>query len=118
MKHVLIALILTAGAATAEEFQPVTDREEFMALLGGRNLSNRLYGIKLAVGDDGTITGTGAGSDVSGAWQWADGYFCRELLWGDDPIAFNCQLVESRNGNEMRFSVDRGAGDSASFMLR
>ena len=33
-------------------------------------------------------------------------------------IAYNCQLVEARDGEVMRFTVDRGKGDSASFRLR
>jgi len=37
--------------------------------------------------------------------------------WGGYPIDYNCQLVEVRGG-AMRFTVDRGAGDSATFNLR
>jgi hypothetical protein len=33
-------------------------------------------------------------------------------------IPYNCQLVEERGGEVMRFTVDRGTGDSASFRLR
>ena len=119
MKKIAILLALFAStAAAANEFRPVTDKGEFMAYLTDKNLSNRLYGINLSVGSDGTIAGTGAGWQVTGTWTWQDGYFCREMAWGGDPIPYNCQLVEVRNGNEMRFTTDQGAGDSASFMLR
>lgn len=114
---VFLATMGSPSVAKAE-YRPVTSKAEFLSLMGQRNLSNRLYGINLKVSSDGQIVGTGAGWEVTGSWDWQDGYFCREMNWGGDPIPYNCQLVEIRNGNEMRFTVDQGAGDSASFMLR
>ena len=113
-----LLLIVTATTAAADDYRKVSERSEFMTLLSGKNLSNRLYGVNLAVGDNGQISGTGAGWDITGSWSWEDGFFCREMNWGGDPIPYNCQLVEVRNGNEMRFTVDQGAGDAASFKLR
>ena len=119
MRIGMTALAIVAGgtAAAAQDFVPVTERDTFLQLLGDKNLSNRLYGVNLKVLPDGTITGTGAGWDVTGTWSWQDGFFCREMTWGGDPIPYNCQLVES-NGPDMRFTTDQGAGDSASFRLR
>lgn len=111
------AVLITTGSAAAADFQPVTDRDTFLQLLGDKNLSNRLYGISLKVSADGTIAGTGAGWEVTGTWSWQDGFFCREMNWGGDPIPYNCQLVET-NGPDMRFTTDQGTGDSASFRLR
>ena len=121
MKSALAALIIllgTASAGMANTFQPITDKQTFLTLLDGKNLSNRLYGVNLSVTSDGKITGKGAAWPITGSWTWENGYFCRAMDWGGDPIPYNCQLVEVRNGNEMRFTVDQGAGDSASFMLR
>ena len=121
MKRAIFALIVSCGTATsvaANTFQPVTERDAFLALLDGKNLSNRLYGVNLSVTADGQIAGKGAAWPITGSWTWENGYFCRAMDWGGDPIPYNCQLVEVRNGNEMRFTVDQGAGDSASFMLR
>ena len=114
---VAVAILAAGSAAAAQDYQPVKDRDTFLQLLGDKNLSNRLYGVNLNVAPDGTITGTGAGWDVTGTWWWQDGFFCREMTWGGDPIPYNCQLVES-NGPDMRFTTDQGAGDSASFRLR
>ena len=113
----LVAACMMATAASAQSYQPITDRDTFLQVMGDKNLSNRLYGVNLKVTPDGMITGTGAGWDVTGTWAWQDGFFCREMDWGGDPIPYNCQLVET-NGQDMRFTTDQGAGDSASFRLR
>lgn len=112
-----IALSMTTGAASAQSYQTVKDRQSFLQIMGDKRLSNRLYGVNLRVTSDGAINGTGAGWDVTGTWSWQGGYFCREMSWGGDPIPYNCQLVET-NGRDLRFTTDQGAGDSASFRLR
>jgi hypothetical protein len=38
--------------------------------------------------------------------------------WSGYPIPLNCQLVEAKGDEEIRFTVDKGEGDSASFKLR
>ncbi|UWQ99148.1 dihydrodipicolinate reductase [Rhodobacteraceae bacterium S2214] len=116
-KTAAIAFVLSATAATAQGYQAISDKATFLATLGGKNLSNRLYGVNLAVSPAGQIAGTGAGWEITGTWSWQNGYFCREMNWGGDVIPYNCQLVEF-NGQEMRFTTDQGAGDSASFKLR
>lgn len=120
MKNAVFACLLAvipAGAAVAQDYRPVTDQSEFLSLISGKNLTNRLYGVNLSVSPNGTIAGKGAAWDITGTWSWQNGYFCREMTWGGDPIPYNCQLVEVA-GNDMRFTVDQGAGDSASFRLR
>ena len=117
LKTATLALTITGTAATAQGYEPIADEGTFLSLLGDRNLSNRLYGVNLAVAPSGQIAGTGAGWDITGTWSWQNGYFCREMEWGGDPIPYNCQLVEF-NGQDMRFTTDQGAGDSASFRLR
>lgn len=112
-----IGLGLT-GTVVAADYRPVSDETEFLSFLNEKNLSNRLYGLTLVVAPEGVITGRAAGYDITGTWNWQDGFFCREMNWGGQEIPYNCQLVEIRNGNEMRFTVDQGAGDSASFKLR
>jgi len=111
------AALGAAAPAAAQGYQPIMDRATFLQSLGDKNLSNRLYGVNLRVTGDGAISGTGAGWDITGTWSWQDRYFCREMNWGGDPIPYNCQLVEF-DGQDMRFTTDQGAGDSASFRLR
>lgn len=117
LKTAVVVSALTASSVAAQSYQAVNDKAAFLAALGNKNLSNRLYGVNLAVTSNGQIAGSGAGWDIIGTWSWQNGFFCREMSWGGDPIPYNCQLVEY-NGQEMRFTTDQGAGDSASFRLR
>lgn len=117
MIRIILAAVLTLAPLSAHALDRITDEGACLALIAGKSLSNRLYGITLQVTPEGEIAGDALGWDVSGAWRWTDGYFCREMAWGGDPIPYNCQLVEA-SGNEVRFTSDQGSGASASFKLR
>lgn len=101
----------------AQDYAPVRDRDTFLQLVEGRELRLGSFGVGLKVLPDGRITGSALGWAITGSWAWRDGYFCREMDWSGKEIPYNCQLVEAR-GEELRFTVDRGAGDSAAFRLR
>lgn len=119
MLRSFLFLIWVFGAvpALADDFRRIETRAEFLAALGDRTLHFSLFGVRLDVRPDGSIQGSALGSGVTGTWRWQDGYFCREMDWSGTPVPHNCQLVEKR-GDELRFTVDRGAGDSARFALR
>jgi len=120
MKRKLLALLcaLAATPAAAESYVPVMDKDTFVSLIEGRQLRHGFYPITLTVSENGQIEGRAIGWDITGSWDWQDGYFCRDLIWGGDPLGYNCQLVEVRNDGRMRFTVDRGAGNSAAFRLQ
>ena len=120
MSRKSIALVVSAIAFTvpqmaAAELKRVESRSEFVSLVQGKTLSRPL--VRLSVGPDGTIAGRGASWDVTGSWSWENGFFCRDLNWGGDELGYNCQEVRA-NGSQVRFTSDRGAGDSADFRLR
>jgi hypothetical protein len=46
-----------------------------------------------------------------------NGYFCRDLFFGEDDLGFNCQLVQV-NGETLRFTSDQGQGIYADLTLR
>lgn len=120
MRHFFMTLALSLGAvlpAAADDYRPVSDKTEFLSLIEGRELRLALFGIRIEVLEDGRIEGRALGWDLTGSWDWRDGFFCREMDWGGSPIPANCQLVEARGNDHLRFTVDRGAGDSASFKL-
>ncbi len=119
MRHVLPAAIVASTISLtpvfAESFQRVTDRDSFVQLTKNRALTR--FGIKVQVTSDGGIIGQAFGRDVTGDWSWSDGYFCRDLyLAGRELDLDNCQTVEVR-GDILRFTSDRGTGDSANLEL-
>ncbi len=128
MKRLLGSLAFCAAAATpglasddatgpdvARGFAVVASQDQFLTLVQGRELTR--LGIRLSVSADGDIAGRGFGQPVTGAWAWSDGYFCRDLFYGDQDLGPNCQLV-TINGETIRFTSDRGTGIFADFRLR
>lgn len=109
-----IAVAVLAGPVRAE-FVTITDETQFRAAVTGKVLTRPL--IRLEVLPQGEIRGTGGPRDVSGRWAWRDGFFCRDLVWGQRDIGYNCQEVAIKAG-KIRFTSDRGAGQSADFRLR
>ena len=103
-----------AGQVSASE-TIITNRSDFENLVIEKKLKRFL--ISLSVGSDGKIKGSAAGRNVTGDWDWIDGFFCRTLLWGARELKYNCQLV-TFDGKRLRFTSDRGKGQSASFALR
>ena len=117
-KAIAFAITAVLGtSAAAQNFTPVQDRAQFVDLVSGKDLRLALYGITLNVSANGQISGQAVGAPVTGNWSWEGGFFCRDMDWGDRNIGYNCQLVEV-GGNQMRFTVDRGAGQSAVFTIR
>ena len=103
-----------AGQVSASE-TIITNRSDFENLVIEKKLKRFL--ISLSVGSDGKIKGSAAGRNVTGDWDWIDGFFCRNLIWGARELKYNCQLV-TFDGKRLRFTSDRGKGQSASFALR
>jgi hypothetical protein len=79
-----MAFIASAETAAAEAFNVVSSRDSFVSLIEGREL--RRFGIRLTVTPDGTIQGRAFGTPVTGQWNWNDGYFCRDLFYGEDDL--------------------------------
>ena len=112
----LLALAVSAVPAAAEQFRAIKDQQAFVQTIEGKALTR--FGIQLSVTPSGAIQGDAFGRSVTGQWQWSnDGYFCRDLFWGERDLGPNCQLV-ALNGNTIRFYADRGDGIYADFRLR
>jgi len=110
----LLAVPMTTPAS-ADTFAQVSDKQTFVSLVNGRKLTR--LGIKLDVTPDGQIKGNAFGRDVTGAWTWKSGYFCRDLYWGKRDLGPNCQAVKVQ-GNTVRFISDQGTGQFADLVLR
>ena len=123
MRHstVLMALLLAPVfyldpmSAAAQTNQWISKENEFINLIDGKTLNRFL--IKLSVGKDGTISGTGAGIDVKGNWYWQGDYFCRSLFWGEQNLGSDCQKVELIN-QKLFFTADQGSGATAGFTIK
>jgi hypothetical protein len=119
MRALVLAGFLTFPLpAAADGFEPVKDKDRFLNLVQNRELRIGLYDLSINVLPDGRIAGSALGWDITGEWAWKDGYFCRKMDWSGTPISYNCQLVEAQGAEKLRFTVDQGQGDSATFRLR
>ena len=110
-----IVSLLVAPLAAQADFAQLSERDRFVSLVEGRDLTR--FGIRVEVTPDGQIKGRAFGRPVTGAWRWAEGYFCRDLYWGNMELGANCQAVR-KNGNTVRFISDRGTGRHADLYLR
>lgn len=111
----IVAGLLQFGEARAEEFRTVSDSDTFINVVKDRELTR--FGIKLAVLPTGEIRGSAFGQQVTGAWRWDDGFFCRDLYFGNQDLGPNCQVVQV-NGEVVRFIADQGQGEYADLRLR
>ena len=107
------AAVLVAGPALAD-LTKVNSQSDFVRLVAGKTLSRPL--VRIEVGQDGSISGKGVSWEITGDWTWRGGYFCRNLYWGGDELGYNCQEIKVKDGR-IRFTSDRGAGDSAEFRI-
>ena len=119
MRHLFVALLTVTFAlplaAAADGFSRVDQRDTFVSLIEGRDLTR--FGIKLKVTNDGRIVGRAFGRSVTGAWRWQSGYFCRDLYWGKQDLGPNCQAVKVQ-GQTVRFISDQGTGQFADLVLK
>ncbi|MFY9212782.1 MAG: dihydrodipicolinate reductase [Aestuariivita sp.] len=108
------AFAFMAGPVLAD-FAKIADENQFKQVVGGKTLTRPF--VELEVSPTGEISGMGARWEVTGKWAWQDGYFCRDLDWGGTDLGYNCQEVRI-NQDRIRFTSDRGQGQSAIFRLR
>lgn len=109
-------IVATAAASAASaEMTKVNSQKDFVCLVAGKKLTRPF--VKIEVAQDGNITGKGVTWEITGDWTWKDGYFCRNLFWGGDTLGYNCQEIKVKDGL-VRFTSDRGEGDSAEFKMK
>lgn len=62
MRHLILTLTLILTPAMALAYERVSDQQSFVALISGKTLSNRLYGVSLNVSANGSIAGKVSGA--------------------------------------------------------
>lgn len=115
LTSLVCAALIAASPAIADGFDNVQSRDTFVSLISNKKLTR--FGINLVVTPSGQIAGRAFGRDVSGAWRWNGGYFCRDLYWGDRDLGANCQAVKI-DGRTIRFVSDKGSGQYADLTLQ
>ena len=116
MRGAITTAVFAALATPAvADFAKISNESQFVEVVTGKTLTRPL--VRLQVTSSGEISGNGASWPVTGNWSWQNGYFCRDLDWGGMDLGYNCQEVRV-NDNRIRFTSDRGAGQSAVFRLR
>ncbi|MGH1414246.1 MAG: hypothetical protein ACRBB0_12195 [Pelagimonas sp.] len=106
-KTLILALAIGAGPALAEGFTPISTIDSFQALAIGKTLY--LGETTATVHTGGTMTVVFKGKEISGTWEWQDGYFCRVLA--SYSTKADCQLWE-HDGHDFRITRDKGAGQA------
>ena len=109
------AIAISMPSLAVAELNKVSSKSEFLEIVDGKRLT--IFAINVSVTPDGSIGGRAYGQNVRGKWQWQDGYFCRDLFWGEKNLGPNCQEVRV-NGDVIRFTYDRGAGRYADLKMR
>ena len=111
-------LLITSSfpvAAVAQSNMRITQQDLFIELTEGKKLKR--FMIELFVEKNGSITGIGAGTEITGSWNWKDGYFCRRLSWGNRDLGTDCQLVELKR-KKLYFTSQQGQGATAGFSIK
>ena len=89
----------------------ITTEKEFREkVVGMKNTSERGYSI---IHEDGSITGSFNGRDLTGNWTWEGEYFCRSVKLGDKELPDDCQIV-TVSGDKVTFIRNRGEGKRSS----
>lgn len=121
MDHLFARLLILLGLALpapALAETPLTDRDAFVSMVAGRELSLPLFSVSIKVDPSGRLEGSAMGWPVTGQWRWENGLFCRSMDWSGTEIPPNCQLVEVVSEDRLRFTSDAGTGMTAVFRLR
>jgi len=117
-----IALLCAAafalpGAAEAQNWQRITSEQDFQNRIVGRQFM-REDGSHFTYHRDGRLSGTWSGQPMAGAWQWHQGFLCRNVRVGTNPeTGTDCQVWEL-GGNLLRVTREQGRGTSETFALR
>lgn len=109
------AVLALNALPAAAEYARIQNKSDFVAAVNGKRLTRPLVNLQVTPG--GAIAGKGAAWQITGSWSWKGGYFCRTLVWGGKDFGYNCQVV-MRDGAKIRFTSDKGAGESAVLTLR
>jgi hypothetical protein len=106
-----VAALAIPSAVEAQNWQRITTAEQFQTNVVGREIVTT-EGNRFTSHADGRVTGQWAGQPMVGAWQWHQGFWCRNVRVGNNPeTGTDCQLIEL-SGNQIRSTREQGRGTS------
>ncbi|MCK0097739.1 dihydrodipicolinate reductase [Yoonia sp. F2084L] len=91
-------------------WQRINNVGMFCEQITGKHLTSG--GLEFVIYPDGRISGTADGQKFSGSWVWRDGFFCRKAELEGKDLGVDCEVIEISN-DQMRYTRDKGMGDSA-----
>ena len=103
-----------APAAPSPDEGRLTTEDEYRAMIVGKTIVWE-HG-SATHHEDGTITGTVGGREMTGTWSWQDEFYCRSITIADTSVPYDCQIL-ILSGDELIAIRDRGMGESNVFQL-
>ena len=103
-----------APAAPSPDEGRLTTENEFRAAVAGMTIVWE-HG-SATIHEDGTVTGTVAGQELTGTWSWQGEFYCRSIKISNITVPDDCQVL-ILSGDELIVIGDRGMGDSNVFQL-
>lgn len=116
MTAVLLGLVIPISAS-AQNWQRITTEQQFRDQIVDRQILTT-EGNTFTSHADGRVTGQWQGAPMVGAWQWHQGFWCRNVRVGQHPeTGTNCQVIEM-HGSEVRMTRDQGQGAAGTGRLQ
>jgi hypothetical protein len=113
-----VLMLAVPVAASANDFKPIKDRDDFLSLVKDRELRIGLYNLSLNVLPDGQIKGAPWDGTSPGRWRGRTAISAARwtgAAWKSNTTA---SWSRPRVPSGCAFTVDKGTGDSATFKLR
>ncbi|MCC5988659.1 MAG: hypothetical protein JJT95_13330 [Pararhodobacter sp.] len=119
MFRLVIATVgaLAFGSTAADAWTRITTEDQYRAQVADREQVDNEGRGRVTFHSDGRVTGEWQGQPIRGAWQWHQGFLCRNLIIGSHETGTNCLLSEIR-GDQVRGTQDQGRGNVTVTTLR
>lgn len=91
----------------------ISTEDQFLATVAGKTISNS--DTTISIKHNGTITGVTHGNEISGTWEWRDGFWCRTIT---EPAVTpeDCQVWEITQ-SQLVITREKGAGEVLRYAL-
>ena len=102
----VLVLLVSPGAAYADDFEPIEDEDAFRDEIVGKRLVYERGGTVIFL-EDGTFGGDFSGSPVTGEWRWDEKRVCHQLSIGAKRYDYDCRMPEI-DRRKVRFIQEDG----------